>query len=51
MFRVVEVRDACVEHIHAVRSGRDKHEFNVYVWDDHGDMWITAPDDEEDGAT
>ena len=35
----------------AVRSGRDKHEFDVYVWDDHGDMWIIAPDDEEDGAT
>lgn len=51
-FRVVESgsgdREAYVERINAVRSGRGEHEFDVYVWDDHEDMWVTAPDDGED---
>lgn len=51
-FRVVESgsgdREAYVERIHAVRSGRGEHEYDVYVWDDHEDMWVTAPQDDED---
>ena len=38
-FRVVEpggeMRDSYVGHVHAVRSGRGDHEYDVYVWDDH----------------
>ena len=51
-FRVVEPgdaeRDVYVDEVHAVRSGRGDLGCEVYVWDDHKDMWVTAPDDEED---
>lgn len=51
-FRVVdsgdEVRDACVDEVYAVRSGRGEHEYDVYVWDDREDMWVTAPEDDEE---
>ena len=51
-FRVVESgsgdREAYVERIHAVRSGRGEYEYDVYVWDDHEDMWVTAPEDDDD---
>lgn len=45
-----ELRGVYVDHVHAVRSGRGEHEYDVYIWNDHEDMWITAPkdDDEED---
>ena len=52
-FRVVESgsgdREAYVERIHAVRSGHGEYEYDVYVWDDHEDMWVTAPQDDEEG--
>ena len=51
-FRVVEPggerRDAYVESVNAVRSGRREHEFDVYVWDDGEGMWVTAPEPEDD---
>ncbi len=50
-FRVVEPaggRDAYVEGVHAVRSGRGEYEGNVYVWDDREDMWVTAPNDDDE---
>lgn len=51
-FRVVEPgdaeRDVYVNEVHAVRSGRGDLDCEVYVWDDHEDMWVIAPDDDED---
>ena len=39
-----EIRESFVEHVHAIRSGRDEHEFETYVWDDREGMWVMAPD-------
>lgn len=51
-FKIVEPVDASrepyVTDIHAVRSGRGEHEYDVYAWDDHEGMWIAVPDDEDD---
>ena len=52
LFQVVEpggeARDAFVRDVHAVRSGRGEYEDDVYVWDEHGDMWVTAPKDDDE---
>lgn len=52
-FRVVQpfgrALEPYVEHVSAVRSGRGEHESDVYVWDDHEGMWVTAPDDDDEG--
>ena len=51
-FRIVEpgggMRESYVENVHAVRSGRGEHEYDVYVWDDHEAMWVTAPKDDDE---
>ena len=51
-FRIVEpgggMRESYVEKVHAVRSGRGEHEYDVYVWDDREAMWVTAPKDDDE---
>lgn len=51
-FKVVQPMDTShepyVTDVSAVRSGRGDYECDVFVWDDHEGMWVTAPDDEED---
>ena len=51
-FRVVqpggEIRESFVEHVHAIRSGREEHESETYVWDDRECMWVLAPDDDRE---
>lgn len=51
-FRVVEpageVREAYVDDVSAIRSGRGDHEGDLYVWNDREDMWVTAPNDDDD---
>lgn len=52
-FKVIEPGDArfdaYVDEVHAVRSGRGDLDCEVFVWDDHEGMWVTPPDDDENG--
>lgn len=44
----VSASETYIDHVHAVRSGRGEHEYDVYVWENSENMWISAPHDEED---